>query len=727
MKIISTTLFGLLLAAITVSAQIPRKIAMEIIKAEDARRYDLVLEGLMKWPGIDLRMRAALAAGRIGDDKAIPALTEMLQSDTSMEARAMAAFAIGEIESAKGSEAIIKALDDPKTSNLVRARAAEAAGKIAAANPRDAKSKDLGDAVLDVLDAELEKGDKANRDTILLGITAVLRASPNESNVVASKFLTSKDARIRADAANTLTRLRAKNANAALRAMLKSDPDPDVRANAARALGAAEDKGAFDLLLDAATHDLDQRVRVSAIRSLVTLRDIKAVPMLIEHGKKLLAEGQGKSLVHPINKNELLEVATALGRFLAGTGDKSALEFLRQLSFEDKYSSSETEAAIARIAPDEYESWTKNKQMPWKNKPQAASAAAAGLTALASLDDSEKNKAIKLSTVSELRKFLIIEPGTESVLPATVQSDALRALAAFKPPDLAEIARLNLLREDVIVRSTAAGILANIPASRENIDALQKAFTKSLLTDKRYNDAQITILDVLFRLDKKGSVGTFLVALDAPDYLVRKKAFSLLADKDIQAASPGVLKSLENARAKHKDKVLPYSPSFGTKLGQILNTDVDYRRALSRKNGTVKAVFTTQKGTFTIDFYPEEAPLTVDNFVKLARTGYFNGIEVHRVVPNFVMQDGDPRGDGNGGPGWSIRCEVNMREYDRGAVGMALSGKDTGGSQWFVTHAPQPHLDGGYTVFGHVNETGMKVVDNIVRGDKIVKVVIVGR
>ena len=131
---------------------------------------------------------------------------------------------------------------------------------------------------------------------------------------------------------------------------------------------------------------------------------------------------------------------------------------------------------------------------------------------------------------------------------------------------------------------------------------------------------------------------------------------------------------------------------------------------------------TTEKGAFTIDFFPEDAPLTVDNFIKLARIGYFNNVSIHRVVPNFVMQDGDPRGDGNGGPGWQIRCEINMISYERGAVGMALSGKDTGGSQWFVTHSPQPHLDGGYTVFGSVNETDMKIVDNLMRGDKILSV-----
>ena len=139
--------------------------------------------------------------------------------------------------------------------------------------------------------------------------------------------------------------------------------------------------------------------------------------------------------------------------------------------------------------------------------------------------------------------------------------------------------------------------------------------------------------------------------------------------------------------------------AFGTKLGQVLNTDCRLPPRLSRKNGRSKRSLRPKRGIYHRPV-PEDAPLTVDNFIKLARSGYFNGVLVHRVVPNFVMQDGDPRGDGNGGPGWSIRCEINMVPYDRGAVGMALSGKDTGGSQWFVTHSPQPHLDGGYTVFG---------------------------
>src|SRR4029077_18599098 len=117
-------------------------------------------------------------------------------------------------------------------------------------------------------------------------------------------------------------------------------------------------------------------------------------------------------------------------------------------------------------------------------------------------------------------------------------------------------------------------------------------------------------------------------------------------------------------------------------------------------------------------FYANEAPQTVRNFVRLADAGYFDGLVIHRVVPNFVIQDGDPTGTGSGGPGYTIRCEYNRLRYDTGMVGMALSGKDTGGSQWFITHSPQPHLNGKYTIFAHVVR-GMDVVHKIVQGDQI--------
>jgi len=131
----------------------------------------------------------------------------------------------------------------------------------------------------------------------------------------------------------------------------------------------------------------------------------------------------------------------------------------------------------------------------------------------------------------------------------------------------------------------------------------------------------------------------------------------------------------------------------------------------------------TNRGTLVLELFPADAPITVDNFATLARRGYFDGQAFHRVVPNFVVQAGDPRGDGNGGPGYAIRDELNPHRYDRGTLGMALSGPNTGGSQFFVTHSPQPHLDGGYTVFGQL-QSGGDVLDSIVQGDRIVRITI---
>ncbi len=110
--------------------------------------------------------------------------------------------------------------------------------------------------------------------------------------------------------------------------------------------------------------------------------------------------------------------------------------------------------------------------------------------------------------------------------------------------------------------------------------------------------------------------------------------------------------------------------------------------------------------------------MTCLNFLQLAGQGFYDGLGFHRVVPDFVVQAGDPRGDGWGGPGYSIRDEANMLPFERGTLGMALSGPHTGGSQFFVTLGRQPHLDGEYTAFGRVVE-GLAILDLLVQGDRI--------
>jgi cyclophilin family peptidyl-prolyl cis-trans isomerase/HEAT repeat protein len=135
------------------------------------------------------------------------------------------------------------------------------------------------------------------------------------------------------------------------------------------------------------------------------------------------------------------------------------------------------------------------------------------------------------------------------------------------------------------------------------------------------------------------------------------------------------------------------------------------------------AVVRTAYGDIVLDLYPEDAPLTVQNFAKLADTGFYNGLPFHRVIPDFVAQGGDPRGDGFGGPGHTIPDEVNPNKFVEGSLGMALSGPETGGSQWFVTLSAQPHLDQRYTVFGRVVH-GMQIVRSLLPSDRIESITI---
>ena len=141
-----------------------------------------------------------------------------------------------------------------------------------------------------------------------------------------------------------------------------------------------------------------------------------------------------------------------------------------------------------------------------------------------------------------------------------------------------------------------------------------------------------------------------------------------------------------------------------------------------------KAEIHTSKGVMKVNFFEQDAPGTVENFCKLAKSGFYDGLTFHRVIPGFVIQGGCPKGDGTGGPGYTIKCETSggNQHHDRGVLSMAHAGKDTGGSQFFICHNREntKHLDGVHTVFGKVYE-GLDVLDDIRRGDEIEKIEII--
>ena len=489
-----------------------------------------------------------------------------------------------------------------------------------------------------------------------------------------------------------MARLRLKDGSDQVRQLL-GNGDAIVRANAARVIGAAEDKQAFDALLDRALHDNDLRVRVSAIRALGSLKDARAVEPLMQRGNSLIASASGSSA-----NNELLEITATLGRLLPKTSNESAVAFVRKMHSLTSGEAVEVEIAFARMAPgifqnDPYRAEDSRPNANWRQVSRRAQGLAAIRDVIAGAATGSAGDTAVKDAQMELAVML-----RRSSTPALAVPDILQAYGSFKSTDTSAVALSRLGDSDVIVRATAAELLGEQPPDEANTRALSEALPIAM-RDKDLNDAALSILDALAKQKSAAANDAIKTALDSSDHLIRRRAVALLKANGVG--------------------------DFSDRIGTVKtrDTEADYRRAIARIGKKVSATVVTTKGAFTIEFLPEEAPLTVDNFVQLARKGYFNGQTVPRVVPNFVIQTGDPRGDQNGGPGYQIRCEINEAPYERGAVGMALSGKDTGGSQWFVTHSPQPHLDGGYTVFGRVIR-GMDVVDKIARGDTILRVIV---
>jgi len=712
---------------------IPANTLLRILRAEDERRWDDNLRGLLSDKDAQIRKRAALAAGRIGDERAVPDLSDLLRKDTVNDVRQMAAFAIGETESPAGADALRLILDDTYEPSEVRARAVEALGKITAALPdSDKDHKPMhGKAILDVLRFEAGRRSMPDRLTILLGLTAALRAKPDGAGPVVAKFLGYSDPRIVADALNTLARLRLKDGNNEARQLLTKHSDPVVRANAARMLGAAEDKAAFDALLDRALHDDDLRVRVSAIRALGSLKDPRAAQPLCDQMVAIIDLLKKEQALNTLRRglplprqSEMLELLTAIGNMEAAKGGDSEPSALpekptrpgpRALAMIPEFQklpfpffgAPEFHIASAKIDPDFYlastflhpDSMLQNGVFANWRYPYSI---AEGFRTIGTLNSEIYGKDILINQAGTKRRLHAMLDDRR--LPKKAVSSVLTAYIAFKPDDAGETLRKHLNSDDVIIRSTAAELLGNEPPNDINSHALVDALKGELpRTEKgEMNDAALAILEALAKQKNKDANDAIKTALDSSDHLIRRKAVALLKANGVG--------------------------DFSDRIGTVKtrNTEVDYRRAISRIGKHVTATVVTSKGSFTIEFLPEDAPLTVDSFITLARKGFFNGQTIPRVVPNFVIQAGDPRGDTNGGPGYQIRCEINEVPYERGAVGMALSGKDTGGSQWFVTHSPQPHLDGGYTVFGRVI-SGMNVVDNIARGDIIRMVIVNGR
>lgn len=310
-----------------------------------------------------------------------------------------------------------------------------------------------------------------------------------------------------------------------------------------------------------------------------------------------------------------------------------------------------------------------------------------------------------------------VAPGPHAGKPAIPSERDGRVIAAMlqgwndaggtPPPELVSAARELLTHSDAAVRSVSADVLARVhdPA---DIPALAAAYRRA--ERDSFPEAALSALAALDSIAASGTRaaervnGEFLSTTSRPSlYLIRSWAES----------------SWPEAAER-------WGPAYPIETGRTLQ---DYRELARRYIVAPDSIrhphvflVTGQRGTVELELFGPEAPLTVANFLALVDRHFFDANHWHRVVPNFVVQDGDRRGDGWGGPGGPpIRDEINRRRYGTAVLGMALSGPDTGGSQWFITLSPQPHLDGTYTVFGRV-VSGTNTLARVTQGDRIMSI-----
>ncbi len=265
---------------------------------------------------------------------------------------------------------------------------------------------------------------------------------------------------------------------------------------------------------------------------------------------------------------------------------------------------------------------------------------------------------------------------------ARVKLAAIQALGGSKWPAAAEKLRPFLSGSDLVLAAAAASALAKLgdKASLPEVRALAKKCLANL-------DPAPDVYDALKTFNSRDAVPELNEWLGSPHTFLRHSAAEILTALN---GKPVVPPLVERAAAE-KRQSMPREATLELK---------------------------TQRGEIVIKLFTADAPRTAASLYNRARKGFFKNTTFHRIVPDFVAQGGDPRGDGSGGPGYSLRCEVNHHPYVRGAVGMALSGKDTGGSQFFLTLSPQPHLEGRYTVFGEIVK-GQEVADALLEGDLI--------
>ena len=629
---------------------------VRILQVEDRREYDAAL---VDWgihhPNALHRARMALALGRIGPHTFVDANGNGVRDEGERQA---------------GVAQLVTLVSDPDAN--VRATAAFALGQIGDATSIDALLQFAGDADGDVAGEAVEALSKLAAKAPLAryaafasaqtpeGIRArairfLFRFKSDEASAIAAEALASPSPRIREEATYDLARRAYAPARPRLE-LLVSDPNPQTRANVMSALGRIGSAESLTLLIEA-LRDPHPWVRTNAVVAI-----------------SRLAAKDRKVIERPEMARDAMRVLELLDDPDPGTR-ASSIDAIG-------YYSPHSEPARRRLLEIAANGSRWDREL-------AAGAIAKNL-------GEEKLLPADLSGWAKVR---VLEA-------ATAISDAVRERYAHDPDPLVHTQALATIADDHVD--------ANLPLIRvglDDADVIVRGYAIGRYS-KSHDASKLATLQAAeqrARSDKQNDARLAAIGSIAEiDYPEREKVLrALLADRD-----PVVRRIAADAIEQLLKKPRPqYTPLPGMRT--------DYAEIVEWSRHPHTATIHMTRGNIQIALLTNDAPVTTWNFAQLARAKYFDNSSFMRVVPNFVIQGGDPRNDMEGSPGFSIRDEINLQKYTRATVGMALSGPDTGGSQFFITHSSQPHLDGGYTIFGRVTAGMTAVVDQTERGDKV--------
>jgi cyclophilin family peptidyl-prolyl cis-trans isomerase len=620
-----------------------------------------------------VRSRAVLAVGQIGNPSTLPDL-EAAASDAAADPRASAAFALGLFADASRASVLVVLAGDPAPN--VRAAAAEALGRLHVAAGVPAVRALLDDDDTTVRTAAALAAWKFEDAEPFLDPLISNLAAPGAGVRVASAYALARLASVATAppssgaSAGKLSDAGVARARAAL-AQRVTDSVPEVRMQVARGL-VLPTAGTELAAVGALTKDPDPGVRVNAVRSL----GYPGVPIkpYLEHAAADRDQSVARAALEAVGKVGGAGAEEALSKALP----RLESDWLREAAL----------SALARVAPSRAPKIV--NALLSNTDPQMRVAAAAILAG-------HKEPGAIAAAVS------MLHDAAPSVQAAAVP------LVADQDGPVAALLEGFFESPDPVVRAAVGeavgGRLATPhPAVESKVELFQQLDDLwAHAAGDTSPDVKLAVVDAVAKAGRDDQTRAALTrALADPDVVVRGRAAARFKD------------------VYDEDKSRDVGPASDRALSE-------YERIVRFSLAPHAAIVTMRRpgssfGRFVLALDASAAPMAAWNFFELASRNFFDGRVLHRVVPNFVVQDGDPRGDGFGGPGYSIRDEYNPLRFTAGVLGMASDGKDTAGSQWFITLSAQPHLDGRYTSFGHVTQGLREIVSQMRPGDTVISI-----